>query len=186
VSGPGTRPVCGAMLRHRSVVEQVNMKAYVQATRHLVYQLFDSFLALHRQGISALHLPEKDPTDVSVQHSRTWAQISSTRIPRWWMAPFFHGPGHLTRVRRQGPHRGTHASRYPAEVCSLTTRRTSSTSHSVTSPSRSSLLPMIRTGSRRRISNRHYGSAWLRRHTSLNLPCRCFWRSTRRRLDRAW
>jgi hypothetical protein len=67
------------------------MKAYVQATRHLVYQLFDSFLALHRQGISALHLPEKDPTDVSVQHSRTWAQISSTRIPRWWMARRIHG-----------------------------------------------------------------------------------------------
>lgn len=32
------------------VVDQINMKAYVQATRHLVYELFDSLLALHRSG----------------------------------------------------------------------------------------------------------------------------------------
>jgi DNA repair/transcription protein MET18/MMS19 len=34
----------------RSVVENVNMKAYVQATRHLVYVLFDSLIANHREG----------------------------------------------------------------------------------------------------------------------------------------
>jgi hypothetical protein len=33
-----------------SIVENVNMKSYVQATRHMVYTVFDSLLALHRQG----------------------------------------------------------------------------------------------------------------------------------------
>ncbi len=34
----------------RRLVEQVNLKAYVQATRHLAYVLIDSLLALHRKG----------------------------------------------------------------------------------------------------------------------------------------
>jgi len=32
------------------IVENVNMKAYAQAVRHQVYQLFDSLLAKHRDG----------------------------------------------------------------------------------------------------------------------------------------
>lgn len=32
------------------MVEQVNLKSYVQATRHLAYVLVDSLLALHRKG----------------------------------------------------------------------------------------------------------------------------------------
>lgn len=36
----------------QSVCQDVNMKAYVQATRHLVYVLFDTLLAKHRKGTS--------------------------------------------------------------------------------------------------------------------------------------
>ena len=34
--------------------DNVNMKAHVQAIRHLVYQVFDSLLALHRQTFKAM------------------------------------------------------------------------------------------------------------------------------------
>lgn len=34
--------------------ENVNMKAHVQAIRHLVYQVFDSLLALHRAPLKAM------------------------------------------------------------------------------------------------------------------------------------
>ena len=40
----------GTDIGHPRVVEHVNMKAYVQATRHLVYVLFDSLIASHRNG----------------------------------------------------------------------------------------------------------------------------------------
>ncbi|WWD04098.1 hypothetical protein V865_002163 [Kwoniella europaea PYCC6329] len=39
---------------YKGVVENVNMKAYVQATRHLVYVLFDSLLATHRNALKAM------------------------------------------------------------------------------------------------------------------------------------
>ncbi len=39
------------------IVENVNMKAYVQATRHLVYVLFDSLIANHRNGAFCILLP---------------------------------------------------------------------------------------------------------------------------------
>lgn len=34
--------------------DNVNMKAHVQAIRHLVYQVFDSLLALHRPTLKAM------------------------------------------------------------------------------------------------------------------------------------
>lgn len=40
---------------YRAICEGVNMKAYAQATRHLVYQVFDSFLANHRNGMCHHH-----------------------------------------------------------------------------------------------------------------------------------
>ncbi|WVF68679.1 hypothetical protein IAT40_003451 [Kwoniella sp. CBS 6097] len=39
---------------YKGIVENVNMKSYVQATRHLVYVLFDSLLATHRSGLKAM------------------------------------------------------------------------------------------------------------------------------------
>ncbi|WVQ79530.1 hypothetical protein IAT38_001629 [Cryptococcus sp. DSM 104549] len=39
---------------YQAVVENVNMKAYAQATRHLVYVLFDSLLASHRSALKGL------------------------------------------------------------------------------------------------------------------------------------
>ncbi|KAK4683806.1 DNA repair/transcription protein MET18/MMS19, partial [Tremellales sp. Uapishka_1] len=39
---------------YKGVVENVNMKAYVQSTRHLVYVLFDSLLASHRKAFRAM------------------------------------------------------------------------------------------------------------------------------------
>ncbi|WVW86641.1 hypothetical protein I302_108694 [Kwoniella bestiolae CBS 10118] len=39
---------------YKGVVENVNMKAYVQATRHLVYVLFDSLLATHRNALKSM------------------------------------------------------------------------------------------------------------------------------------
>lgn len=37
-----------------SLCENVNMKAHVQAIRHLVYQVFDSLLALHRNMLKSM------------------------------------------------------------------------------------------------------------------------------------
>jgi DNA repair/transcription protein MET18/MMS19 len=39
---------------YRALCEQVNMKGYTQVVRNMVYQLFDSFLAHHRNGESLL------------------------------------------------------------------------------------------------------------------------------------
>ncbi|WVQ96214.1 hypothetical protein IAU59_003318 [Kwoniella sp. CBS 9459] len=39
---------------YKGIVENVNMKSYVQATRHLVYVLFDSLLATHRSALKAM------------------------------------------------------------------------------------------------------------------------------------
>ncbi|KAL7424900.1 hypothetical protein Q5752_000586 [Cryptotrichosporon argae] len=43
-----------AVEAYRTTVETINMKAYVQSTRYLVYQLLDSFLALHRKAFKEL------------------------------------------------------------------------------------------------------------------------------------
>ena len=50
------------LMRWSRVVENVNMKAYVQATRHLVYTLFDSLIATHRNG--ELRLSIENPYDL--------------------------------------------------------------------------------------------------------------------------
>ncbi|ORY34974.1 Dos2-interacting transcription regulator of RNA-Pol-II-domain-containing protein [Naematelia encephala] len=39
---------------YKAVVEEVNLKSYVQATRHMVYVLFDSLLATHRSALKAM------------------------------------------------------------------------------------------------------------------------------------
>ncbi|WRT69441.1 uncharacterized protein IL334_006427 [Kwoniella shivajii] len=39
---------------YKGLVENVNMKSYMQATRHLVYVLFDSLLATHRNALKAM------------------------------------------------------------------------------------------------------------------------------------
>ncbi|WWC65616.1 uncharacterized protein I303_108236 [Kwoniella dejecticola CBS 10117] len=39
---------------YKGVVENVNMKAYIQATRHMVYVLFDSLLATHRSALKSM------------------------------------------------------------------------------------------------------------------------------------
>ncbi|WWC73452.1 uncharacterized protein I206_107422 [Kwoniella pini CBS 10737] len=39
---------------YKGLVENVNMKAYIQATRHKVYVLFDSLLALHRSALRSM------------------------------------------------------------------------------------------------------------------------------------
>ncbi|WWC93066.1 uncharacterized protein L201_008031 [Kwoniella dendrophila CBS 6074] len=39
---------------YKGIVENVNMKAYVQATRHMVYVLFDSLLAAHRNALKSM------------------------------------------------------------------------------------------------------------------------------------
>ncbi|OCF43478.1 DNA repair/transcription protein MET18/MMS19 [Kwoniella heveanensis CBS 569] len=39
---------------YKGIVENVNMKSYVQATRHLVYVLFDSLLATHRSALKEM------------------------------------------------------------------------------------------------------------------------------------
>jgi DNA repair/transcription protein MET18/MMS19 len=43
----------GSELTYR-LCDNVNMKAHVQAIRHLVYQVFDSLLALHRSTMKAM------------------------------------------------------------------------------------------------------------------------------------
>ena len=59
-----------------SVVENVNMKAYAQATRHLVYTLFDSLIATHRNGELCLSIEDTFVVRVlsadSDQLSRKW------------------------------------------------------------------------------------------------------------------
>lgn len=65
---------------YRAVVENVNMKAHVQAIRHLVYQIIDSLLALHRRALKDMGLDflnsytktiegEKDPRNLMLLFS---------------------------------------------------------------------------------------------------------------------
>lgn len=54
------RPNADSLYR---IVENVNLKAYAQAIRHLVYVLFDSLLATHRDGKSNLCMLSNDDTD---------------------------------------------------------------------------------------------------------------------------
>ncbi|RXK38054.1 hypothetical protein M231_04724, partial [Tremella mesenterica] len=60
---------------YKALVENVNMKAHVQAIRHLVYQILDSFLAKHRKALKNMGLDflnsyvkmvdgEKDPRNL--------------------------------------------------------------------------------------------------------------------------
>ena len=65
---------------YRAICENVNMKAYTQVVRNQVYQLFDSFLASHRNGQS---LRIRSLLYADRQLSRTWAPTSSIATPRW-------------------------------------------------------------------------------------------------------
>ncbi|KIR60191.1 DNA repair/transcription protein MET18/MMS19 [Cryptococcus bacillisporus CA1873] len=65
---------------YKRVVEDVNIKAYAQSTRHLVYVLFDSLLATHRDALKKMGTPfinsytkivdgEKDPRNLMLLFS---------------------------------------------------------------------------------------------------------------------
>lgn len=105
--------VPGLQLTLGSICENVNMKSYVQAVRHMVYVLFDSLLATHRQG----KLPSLSKYALAAEaHS---AQEYGIRFlacvhehGRWGEGPpeshaaLLDGSGHPARVRHREARRG--------------------------------------------------------------------------------
>lgn len=151
------------------------MKAHVQAIRHLVYQVFDSLLALHRDPLKAMGPDfvnsftkmvdgEKDPRNLMLLFS-----MDKVILLEFDIKPHIEVSGGL----RAGGGGGL-------------TCRTCLTSLFATFRSHSAHHQTTRMGSPPMTSSWPSGSAWPPRPISPNSRYPSFWRSLPQRRARAW